>query len=197
MENYQEVKVEKYVKDGLVSGKLTPIEAEKFARIIARQGTLGEEVISWSVDSLGNAIEEKRDTVKVDSKTNNLGWIVTKADEQGNPILDNNGHINQWIIEDSTFTKKYEIDPNNNLIFRPKGGVQLFVQIPDNIILEQWGSKMQIAQGGYINITDPSELIPVICMEFLKEILLIHIEKFQHQIKIYIKEHSKKYMFFF
>lgn len=145
MENYQEVKVEKYVKDGLVSGKLTPIEAEKFARIIARQGTLGEEVISWSVDSLGNAIEEKRDTVKVDSKTNNLGWIVTKADEQGNPILDNNGHINQWIIEDSTFTKKYEIDPNNNLIFRPKGGVQLFVQIPDNIILEQWGSKMQIA----------------------------------------------------
>ena len=192
MENYQEVKVEKYVKDGLVSGKLTPIEAEKFARIIARQGTLGEEVISWSVDSLGNAIEEKRDTVKVDSKTNNLGWIVTKADEQGNPILDNNGHINQWIIEDSTFTKKYEIDPNNNLIFRPKGGVQLFVQIPDNIILEQWGSKMQIAEGGYINITDPSDM-----MEFLKEILLIHIEKFQHQIKIYIKEHSKKYMFFF
>lgn len=158
MENYQEVKVEKYVKDGLASGKLTPIEAEKFARIIARQGTLGEEVISWSVDSLGNAIEEKRDTVKVDSKTNKLGWIVTKADEQGNPILDNNGHINQWIIEDSTFTKKYEIDPNNNLIFRPKGGVQLFVQIPDNIILEQWGSKMQIAQGGYINITDPSDM---------------------------------------
>ena len=158
MENYQEVKVEKYVKDGLVSGKLTPIEAEKFARIIARQGTLGEEVISWSVDSLGNAIEEKRDTVKVDSKTNNLGWIVTKADEQGNPILDNNGHINQWIIEDSTFTKKYEIDPNNNLIFRPKGGVQLFVQIPDNIILEQWGSKMQIAEGGNINITDPSDM---------------------------------------
>ena len=125
MENYQEVKVEEYVKEGLLSGKLTPIEAEKFARIIARQGTLGEEVISWSVYSLGNAIEEKRDTVKVDSKTNNLGWIVTKADEQGNPILDNNGHINQWIIEDSTFTKKYEIDLNNNLIFRPKGGVQI------------------------------------------------------------------------
>ena len=51
-----------------------------------------------------------------------------------------------------------KIDPNNNLIFRPKGGVQLFVQIPDNIILEQWGSKMQIAQGGYINITDPSDM---------------------------------------
>ena len=192
MENYQEVKVEKYVKDGLVSGKLTPIEAEKFARIIARQGTLGEEVISWSVDSLGNAIEEKRDTVKVDSKTNNLGWIVTKADEQGNPILDNNGHINQWIIEDSTFTKKYEIDPNNNLIFRPKGGVQLFVQIPDNIILEQWGSKMQIAQGGYINITDPSDMYGISERDFTD-----NIEKFQHQIKIYIKEHSKKYMFFF
>ena len=192
MENYQEVKVEEYVKEGLLSGKLTPIEAEKFARIIARQGTLGEEVISWSVDSLGNAIEEKRDTVKVDSKTNNLGWIVTKADEQGNPILDNNGHINQWIIEDSTFTKKYEIDPNNNLIFRPKGGVQLFVQIPDNIILEQWGSKMQIAEGGYINITDPSDMYGI-----SERDLLIHIEKFQHQIKIYIKEHSKKYMFFF
>lgn len=158
MENYQEVKVEEYVKNGLTNGKMTPIEAEKFARIIARQGALGEEVISWSADSMGNAIEEKRDMVKVDPKTNNLGWIVTKADEQGNPIMDNNGHINQWIIEDSTFTKKYEIDPNNNLLFRPKGGVQIFVQIPDNIILEQWGSKMQIAQGGYINITNPDDM---------------------------------------
>jgi hypothetical protein len=24
--------------------------------------------------------------------------------------------------------------------------------------LEQWGSKMQIAEGGYINITDPSDM---------------------------------------
>lgn len=145
-------------KRRFIKWKINSYRSRKVCQNNSKTRNIRRRSISWSVDSLGNAIEEKRDTVKVDSKTNNLGWIVTKADEQGNPILDNNGHINQWIIEDSTFTKKYEIDPNNNLIFRPKGGVQLFVQIPDNIILEQWGSKMQIAQGGYINITDPSDM---------------------------------------
>ena len=158
MENYTKVDVLTYVKNGLESGTLVPIQAEKFARIMARPGTIGEEVISWSVDSAGNEIKEKVDTVSLDEDTNNPGWIVTKTDENGNIILDSNGHSNEWIISDSTFQKKYEIDGDNPTLFKPKGGVQTFVQIPDNIILNQWGSDMMIAAGGYINITNIDDM---------------------------------------
>lgn len=166
MENYTKVDVLTYVKNGLESGTLVPIQAEKFARIMARPGTIGEEVISWSVDSAGNEIKEKVDTVSLDEDTNNHGWIVTKTDENGNIILDSNGHSNEWIISDSTFQKKYEIDGDNPTLFKPKGGVQTFVQIPDNVILNQWGSDMMIAVGGYINITNIDDMYGISKRDF-------------------------------
>ena len=51
MENYTKVDVTEYVKQGIANGTMEPRQAEKFARIIARQGTPGETVISWSVDT--------------------------------------------------------------------------------------------------------------------------------------------------
>lgn len=120
---------------GIKNGTMIPKEAEKFARIVAKQGQVGEKVISWSVDSLGHEIQEKVASVQNDENTNQPGWIVTKVDEDGNIMLDNNNHANQWIIEDSVFRKKYEIDPENPTLFKPKGGPQIFVQINDNIIL--------------------------------------------------------------
>lgn len=160
-EEYVKVNVYNYVKKGLGTGVLAPIEAEKFARIIARQGKLGEEVISWSADSEGKEIVEKKDTVKLDEQTKQTGWIATKANESGYPVQDKNGHLNQWIISDSVFRKKYEIDPENPSLFKPIGGPQIFVQIPDNIILEQWGSEMKIAAGGYINITNVDDMYAI------------------------------------
>lgn len=137
---------------------MIPKEAEKFARIVAKQGQVGEKVISWSVDSLGHEIQEKVAYVQNDENTNQPGWIVTKVDEDGNIMLDNNNHVNQQIIEDSVFRKKYEIDPENPTLFKPKGGPQIFVQINDNIILNQWGEDMKIAAGGYINITNINDM---------------------------------------
>lgn len=166
MENYKKVEVVSYVKQGIESGVMVPREAQKFARIIARQGTIGETVVSWSVDTQGNEIQEKVDQVKADTQTNQPGWIATKVDENGNIIVDNNGHFNQWIIDDTTFKKKYEIDPENSSLCRPKGGTQIFVQIPDNIILNQWGSDMQIAAGGYINITNVNDMYGISNRDF-------------------------------
>lgn len=143
---------------GIKNGTMIPKEAEKFARIVAKQGQVGEKVISWSVDSLGHEIQEKVAYVQNDENTNQPGWIVTKVDEDGNIMLDNNNHVNQWIIEDSVFRKKYEIDPENPTLFKPKGGPQIFVQINDNIILNQWGEDMKIAAGGYINITNINDM---------------------------------------
>lgn len=109
---------------------------------MARQGNAGETVISWSVDAEGKEVQEKVAQVSVDEKTNQPGWIATKVDELGNVLMDSNGHINEWIIDDTTFKKKYEIDSENPNLCKPKGGLQVFVQIPDNIILNQWGSDM-------------------------------------------------------
>lgn len=158
MDNYTKVDVHQYVDMEIKNGTMIPKEAEKFARIVAKQGQVGEKVISWSVDSLGHEIQEKVAYVQNDENTNQPGWIVTKVDEDGNIMLDNNNHVNQWIIEDSVFRKKYEIDPENPTLFKPKGGPQIFVQINDNIILNQWGEDMKIAAGGYINITNINDM---------------------------------------
>lgn len=165
-DNYKKIEVLKYVKEGLKNGTLVPQQAEKFARIIARQGTVGEQIVTWSVDEAGKPIQEKVGTVELDEKTGKPGWIATKVDEAGKPIIDTNGHSNDWIIDDSTFIKKYELDPANTILFRPKGGIQVFVQINENIALKQWGEEMQIAAGGYINITDPDDMYGISKRDF-------------------------------
>ena len=164
--DYTKVEVVKYVKQGIENGTMIPRQAEKFARIIARQGNLGEMVISWSVDDQGNEIQEKVDQVQIDEQTKQPGWIVTKVDNEGNVIINNNGHSNEWIISDSTFKKKYEIDLENPSLYKPKGGPQIFVQITDNIILNQWGSDMKIAAGGYINITNVNDMYGISQRDF-------------------------------
>lgn len=166
MEEFTKVEVVSYVKKGIENGTMIPRQAEKFARIIAKQGKKGETVISWSVDSQGNEIQEKVAQVQVDEQTNQPGWIATKVDGNGNIIVDNNNHPNQWIIDDKTFRKKYEIDPENPNLCRPKGGTQIFVQISDNIILNQWGSDMKIAAGGYINITNVDDMYGISQRDF-------------------------------
>ena len=166
MENYIKVEVEKYVKQGLEDGSLVPRFAEKYARIIARQGFIGEKVISWSVDAHGNAVQEKVGYVKMNEQTNQLDWVVSKVDDRGNIVVDSNGHLNEWIIDDKTFKSKYEVDLENPELFKSKGGSQLFVQISDNIILDQWGSEMKIAAGGYINITDINDMYGISQRDF-------------------------------
>lgn len=46
MENYIKVEVTSYVKQGIENGNMVPRQAEKFARIIARQGIVGETIVS-------------------------------------------------------------------------------------------------------------------------------------------------------
>ena len=163
MEEYKKVEIVNYVKQGIENGTMTPRQAKKFAKIIAKQGKIGEKVISWSVDLHGNEIQEKVAQVQEDEQTKQPGWIATKVDEAGNIIIDKNNHPNQWIIGDSTFRRKYEIDPENIGLFRPKDDPQLFVQISENIILN---SNLKIAAGGYINITNVDNMYGISQRDF-------------------------------
>ena len=164
-EKYVKVEVLKYVKEGLESGILLPFEAEKFGRVIARPGVVGETIISWSVDENGEAIKEKEAVVGISKKTGKVDDVLTNADDDGIAIVDKHGHKNQWIVD--SVEAKYEVDTTlGEGVYKPKGGVQLFVQIPDNIILEQWGSEMKVAAGGYINITNPDDMYAISARDF-------------------------------
>ena len=111
-------------------------------------------------------IVEKVNIVKNDQATNRPGWVVTKADIQGNPIVDRNGNVNEWIIDDSTFRKKYEEDEKNNGIFKPIGGIQKFLELKEGITLEQWGEKMTVDAGGVVNITNVADMYAISKRDF-------------------------------
>ena len=158
MNDYKKVDIIKYIQEGIRNRQMVPFTAVKYARIIARQGAIGETVVTWSVDSNGKEVKEKVAQVELDNETNNPGWVATKVDEDCQVIFDSNGHTNEWIIEDSKFRSKYEIDTENPSLFKPKGGLQIFVRISEDIILEQWGSEMLLSAGSYINITNPNDI---------------------------------------
>lgn len=179
-ENYVKVDVLKYVKEGLESGILVPFEAVKFARLLARQGILGEKVTTMSVDANGNPIVEKVDFVTIDQETGELDMVVTKASEDGSAIIDENGNKNEWIIKYQKFCDKYVEVVGREGFYQPKGGPQIFVKIPDNIILNQWGSDMKIAAGGYINITNVDDFYGISGRDFVDTY-----KKTSNKVKIY------------
>lgn len=166
-ENYKEVNVLKYVKKGLEDGSLVPFEAEKFARPLARQGVVGEEIISWSEDKNGNPIVEKVAKVEIDPKTGKPGWVLTKTDESYMPLRDKHGHLNQWIITDSQYHSKYEpaVELGEGII-KPVGGPQIFVELHEDLTIFQWGKVMNVSAGGYINITNPSDMYAISGRDF-------------------------------
>ena len=162
MEEFIRVDAREFAVTGMEKGDLVPVTAVKFARIVARPGTMGEEVVTYSQDG----IVEKVDTVKLDEATGKPGWIATKVDEKGGAIVDEQGNKNEWIISDSTFQKKYEVDPENPALFKPKGGPQQFVQLPINVTVTQWGSEMNIAAGGWLNVTNLDDVYGISQRDF-------------------------------
>ncbi|MEE3343068.1 MAG: hypothetical protein VZS44_03155 [Bacilli bacterium] len=147
--DYKEVNVLEYVKNGIQSGALSFNEAKKFQRISARQGEVGEKVKTILSD--GTEETEEREVI-LDEKTNEPGWIVKNI----------NGP-EQWIVDDSIFKKKYEADPEQEGVFKPKGGPMLAAQISENLQITppKWGGDIQkINAGGYLLMdpTDPSDV---------------------------------------
>lgn len=143
--------IAEYVREGIKSGRLTVEEVAKFARIQARQGELGEEVVT----KMANGLEETRNAVKLDVKTGKPGWIVTNPDGE------------QYIVEDSVFKKKYEIDPQNPAQYKPKGGPVLSSPINEHIEFQApWGETMRIECGGSLVLSGPNDIYGIQKDEF-------------------------------
>ena len=83
-------------------------------------------------------------------ETNNM---VTK----NHTVLNNVGNTaNRWAAETPTFKRKYEQDPTQQGVYKPKGGPMNAAQINEPIsFTAPWGEKMNIDKGGYI-LQDPN-----------------------------------------
>lgn len=151
---FQEVgNIKEYIIKGIIQGTLTVDEVVKFARIQARQGKLGEELIT----RMANGLEETRNTVKLDKETGEPGWIVTNPSGE------------KYIMNDSTFKKKYEIDPENPSQYKPKGGPVLSFLVNENIEFNShWGETMKLEAGGYLVASEPQKIYGVQKDEFKK-----------------------------
>lgn len=123
----------------------------KFVTVNAVQGKVGEKVVTV----MKNGLSETENFVSVDEKTHKPDWIITNPSGE------------RYIINDTTFNKKYEpLDLENN-VYKPKGGVCLFVQVNENIsFVAPWGETMVIGKGGYLNITNPNDIYGVQEKEF-------------------------------
>ena len=143
--------IAEYVREGIKSGRLTVDEVAKFARIHARQGTLGEEIVT----KMANGLEETRNTVTADEKTGEPGWVVTNPDGE------------EYIVADSTFKKKYEIDPENPEQYKPKGGPVLSSPINEHIEFNApWGETMKIEAGGSLILSGANDIYGIQKAEF-------------------------------
>lgn len=146
MEKKQYLKVDilTYVSEGIKEGRLQFAEAVKFKRIYAVRGVEGQPVQTILADG---TVETDVRYVTVDKETGEPGWIVRNV----------NG-LEQWIISNKTFIKKYDLEDAEHCIYKPKGGPMMVAQISDDLEFEppKWGGDVQrINAGGYL-VMDPS-----------------------------------------
>lgn len=151
IDTFKKVNILDYIVKKIQKNEIEVNEVAKFARIIARQGKVGEEIVTI----MKNGNLETKNVVKIDEKTGEPGWIVTNPDGE------------QYIVEDSNFKKKYEIDPENPEQYKPKGGPVLSAKIDEDIeFLAPWGESMRIYAGGSAIISGKNDIYGIQKDEF-------------------------------
>lgn len=97
--------------------------AKKAGQVIAVKAKEGDKLTTYTSD--GN--------VEVAEEVAHEGqYILTRADENGKPLLDEYGHTNQWFMDGDKFAKRYN-EPDENGIATPAGLPQHFVKTDRNV----------------------------------------------------------------
>lgn len=138
--------------------KYGTVTAVKHGAISVRRAEPGEQVATVA----GDGTKETVNTAKLGD------YVVTKLGDDLKPALNQNGHENVYIMSGATLAKKY-LDSDGNKIDSEKGteGIcrpdssipQKWVQVDKDIrIMAPWGEAMVIRKGGYLNVTNPSNV---------------------------------------
>ena len=162
MEKFIKVDAKHYVVMGLQCGELKPFRAVKEGKVLARRGKVGEEVITYT----DGGLVEKVDKIGIDPDTGNPEWVLMKANEYGYPVVDEYGHVNEWIRDDSDFLEEYVPDGEIDGVYESIDGAQVFVPVLMDMILLQNGEEMAVEAGGYLNITDLSNIYAISKRDF-------------------------------
>lgn len=142
-----------------------PITAVKTGGVIARKGTPGEEIITYTNNGNVEVVEACADG----------NWILTKADSTGNPVIDSYGHTNMWQVSETVLKDRYDFEHiTYNGFVKPKAKPHIFLEVDKDIaILKPWGKDGELIpqtldKGGYIDITNPSNVYCIARDEFYK-----------------------------
>lgn len=146
-----------YVSQLMAQGT-APVTASKSGFVKVRSAIPGEMIEVWTKNGNLETIE----------KASEGDYILTRATMTGVPIIDRYGHINSYMLPISKFEEKYDADcPNTYGVYSPKYIPQLFIQTDRDIEFDTpWGGTMSIKAGGYLNITDPSNIYGIAQEEF-------------------------------
>lgn len=124
--------------------------AEKSSCLIYREAVPGQELVVRKSDGTVEAVEIEKEGC----------LIVQNATLDGKPVLNTDGSVNEYQMEKATFEKKYvEVDSEAGFA-KPKGGIQYFYKVPEDIaVMVPWGENgspipLKVDAGSYLNVTN-------------------------------------------
>lgn len=147
--------MQKYVYDLLAKGG-EPRFYKKYARVEAEKGVPGEKITTVMKDG---HVEVSDVVVKAD-ENGNADWIVTNPDGE------------RYAVPHAKFIKRYELEVGADGKHAPKGSPIEAIEVPEEITFDvPWGENgapvpMTIKEGGYLNITDLSDIYGIQKDEF-------------------------------
>ncbi len=147
--------MQKYVYEKLAEGA-EPKFYKKYARVEAEKGVPGEKITTIMKDG---HVEVSDVAVKVD-ENGNPDWIVTNPDGE------------RYAVPHAKFIKRYELEAGKDGKHAPIGAPIEAIQVPEEISFDvPWGKdgapvEMTIKAGGYLNITDLSDIYGIQEEEF-------------------------------
>lgn len=144
-----EINPKEYVEMRLSAGD-KPLLYAKTARVMARVGIVGEKIVT----KMSDGHIETTNTVKSEGD-----MVIT------NPTGE------EYIISAEIFAKRYEIDPANQKLYRPKGGAQQFLFLKEDVeFIAPWGEKQSVKKGGVLSISgrDSGDIYGIQRKEFLE-----------------------------
>lgn len=138
-----------YVKARIQDCSIEFFEAFKKAPISAVQGVVGQEIKTVICSGDKDDFLETINTVKVDPRTGNPGWIVTNPDGE------------KYVVADGDFHEKYVKDSDDPLsdVYNPIGTPVLVGRIVEDIsFIAPWGEEMNIKAGGFLVLASTNDI---------------------------------------